>query len=161
MKIFKIAAIGVAGIFICLGLAMAEGAVLLPDLTVESVTFVPLAKEGGAIDSAMISVKNQGKGDAAECVLSLSCSALLCNEGDECEKLSQLINGNIPVPALKSGEEIKLQWKPASPVIWTGGKYSVAAGIDKFNAVQESDEANNIKQSTVYVKSMSPRPGAY
>jgi hypothetical protein len=161
MRNFKIAASAMMGIFICFGLALAKESVLLPDLTVESVAFVPLAKEGGVINSVMINVKNQGKGDAAECLLSLNCSAITCNEGSECEKLSQMINGNIQVPALKSGEEINLQWKPASPVIWTGGKYSLTAQIDKFNAVEESDEANNIKQSTVYTKSLSPRPGVY
>ena len=159
MRSFKIAVSCVVSIFICFGLAMAEGTVLLPDLIVDSVTFAPLAKEGGVVNSVMISVKNQGKGDAAGCLLSLSCSALTCNGGSECEKLSQLINGTIQVPALKSGEEINLQWKPASPISWAGGKYSVTAEIDKFNAVQEADETNNIKQSTVYIKSLSPRPG--
>jgi hypothetical protein len=159
MRCFKITAVVAAGVFICFGSAMAEGVVLLPDLTVESVTFQPLPKEGGVIDSVMIGIKNQGKGDAIKCALSLSCSSIRCDEGSECEKISRLINKNIPVPALKSGEGISLKWKPDVPISWIGGKYSVAAVIDKFNAVQESDEANNAGQNTVYVKSFSPRQG--
>jgi len=143
--------------FLFISLVIAQAQELLPDLQVDSVSFSPVPKENGAIDSAKISVSNQGKADAAECVLGLSCTAKQCNEGKKCDELSRLISADIAVPALKQGEKADLLWQPAAPMLWVSGKYSLVASIDKYSAVKESDEANNNAQSTTFVQSLSPR----
>lgn len=157
MKSFKAYIVAMAAIFICLPAALAETNVVLPDLVVESVDFHPAPKENGIIESAEISVINKGAGGAQECILALDCEVIKCYMGRQCDMVSHLVNGNLFVPALKSGEKVKLQWKPSSPINWAPGKYSVVAEIDRYNAVQESNESNNIQRSSIYIGSLSPR----
>ncbi len=146
----------VLAVFTAGALAMAEEP--LADLIVTSVDFQPLPREGGYIDSIKISVANRGKAPADKCVLNLGCSATKCSSADSCSELSRLISADIPVPSLKSGESVVLEWSPASVLKWPAGKYSVVAAIDKYNAVRESNETNNTAQSAVYIKALSPRP---
>lgn len=128
------------------------------DLMIESVDFVPPPQEGSTVDSVKICVMNQGKADAQSCVLSLRCNVTGCNEGDQCDQMSRLINGEVTVPAIKSNQKACVEWKPQAPVKWISGKYYLVAEIDKYNAVPEADEANNIKKTAIFVTSLSPRP---
>ena len=155
MKGFKICLIAI--VLVC-AYSIAKAADLLPDLVVESADFVPRPKEMGLIDLVKICVANQGKVDAGKCTLSLSCTAIKCADGQQCDEISRLIQGDIPVPALKSGERTCVEWKSPSVITWITGKYSLTTQIDKYNAVQESNETNNINQSTIYIKSFSPKP---
>ncbi len=157
MKIIKTFIIGLAGIFILLPAAFAEVNVLFPDLVVESVDFRPAPKENGIIESVEIVVANKGTGGAGECILTLDCEVIRCYMGRQCDMVSHLVNGSIFVPALKSGEKTNLQWKPSSPINWVPGKYSVVAEIDRYTAVQESNESNNMQRSSIYIQSLSPR----
>lgn len=159
MRITGICLFCVIAVIVCCGTGLAETAVL-PDLVVESVDFVPVPKEYGFLDAIKITVTNQGKADAAKCTLSLSCAVTKCNAGNDCEGVSSLVRGDMPVPAIKKGERISLEWTPASAIRWAPGKYSVAADIDKYNAVQEANEENNITKSAIWVKSLSPRVAA-
>ncbi len=165
MKKAKLFLSGLALLFICFGMVSAEGiesktleTLPAPDLVIKSVNFVPIPKEGGSIDLVKISVMNQGGADAGRCVLALSCMAIRCDEGNKCDEISRSISAEILVPPLKRGESIDLEWHPASSIRWVGGKYSVSADIDKYSVVQESNEANNICKSLVYINSFSPRP---
>ncbi|MDD4899036.1 MAG: CARDB domain-containing protein [Candidatus Omnitrophica bacterium] len=143
--------------FLFISLIIAQAQELLPDLQVDSINFTPVPKENGAINSAKISISNQGKADAAACVLGLSCTVKQCNEGKKCDELSRLISADIAVPALKQGEKADLLWQPAAPMLWVSGKYSLIVSIDKYNVVKESDELDNNAQSTTFVQSLSPR----
>jgi len=154
MARIKLFLIDIIVFFVCFGIANASP---LPDLVVESVDFLPPPKEGKNIDSVKISVMNQGKGEAGKCTLSLSCTAIKCNEGNKCNEVSRLISADIAVAPLKQGEKTVLEWQPDSSIQWVSGKYSVAADIDKYNVVQESDETNNTSKSVFYIKSFSPR----
>lgn len=154
MRGVKIFLSGIAAFFICFEISFA---LPLPDLAVNSIDFVPAPKEGRNIDLVKISVINQGKAGAEKCILVLSCVAVKCNEGSKCDEVSRLISADIAVPPLEQGEEVDLEWKPVSPIEWISGKYSVVAGIDKYNAVQESNETNNAGKSVIYIKSFSPR----
>ena len=156
---------GIIIFFICFGIVLAEGvesktvkALPLPDLVVKSIDFVPVPKEGENIGSVKISVMNQGEADAGKCVLSLSCMVIKCNEGNKCDEVRRAISAEILVPPLKQGEEVGLEWRPASSIQWVGGKYSVVADIDKYSVVQESNEANNTCKRLIYINSFSPRP---
>jgi hypothetical protein len=153
-KIFLICAVMVV---ICYGVVLAQKAALLPDLSINSVDFVPIPKENGSIDLLKISVGNQGEADAAACILGLSCTVIECNQGNRCEEISSLIHADIAVPAIKKGEKINLEWRPTSSTKWISGKYTVVAEIDKYNAVQESNETNNINKAMIFVTSLSPR----
>jgi len=159
-------------VIICCGVILAQAAetkaiesgkqvmnktVLLPDLIIKSVDFYPVPKENELIGLVKISVVNQGAADAATCTLGLSCVVAKCNEGNKCEETSRLIRANITVPALKKGQILDLEWKPASPIEWVSGKYSVVAEIDKYNTVQESNETNNVSRCMILITSLSPR----
>jgi len=164
IKRIKLFLIGIIVFFICSGIVLAEGTeskvantLPLPDLVVNSVDFVPVAKEGGVINLVKIGVMNQGKADAGKCILGLSCTAIKCNEGNKCDEISRLISADIAVSPLKQGEKADLEWQPTSSIQWVSGKYSVVADIDKYNAVQESEETNNTSKSVIYIKSFSPR----
>ena len=164
MRVNKIFLIGIAVVIIYCGMALAgtEGqdvnkTNLLPDLQVVSINFVPVPREGEPLDSVKISVLNQGQADAAKSTLGLSCTVIKCNEADRCSEASSLIQADIPVPEIKKGEQISFEWAPASLVRWPSGKYAVSASIDKYNAVHESNEANNAAKSEIYIKSFSPR----
>ncbi len=164
MAKLKLFIINITFVFIFPAITLAEsvesksaGAPFSPDLVVNSVNFSPAPEEGRSIQSVKISVTNQGKADAGKCVLSLSCMAKKCNEGAKCSEISRLISADIPVPPLKQGEATEVEWRPASLIQWASGKYSVSADIDKYSVVRESNEANNIVQSAVYIRSFSAR----
>lgn len=168
MKKVKLFLGGIVISFICSGIFLAEGVesktaqalplLTMPDLVVKSISFVPVPKEGSSIDLVKIDIMNQGNADAGKCVLGLNCMVIRCDEGNKCDEISRSISADILVPALKQGETIVLEWHPASPIRWIGGKYSVVANVDKYSVVQESNEANNVCRSLVYINSFSPRP---
>ena len=165
MKEAKLFLSGMIALIICFGIISAEGAeqdaiktLPVPDLVIASMSFVPVPKVGSDIGTLKINVTNQGNADAAKCVLGLSCMVVKCDEGNKCDEVSRAISAEILVPPLRSGERTEIDWKPASPAQWIGGKYSVAACIDKYSVVQEANEANNICKSFVYIESISPRP---
>jgi subtilase family serine protease len=133
----------------------------LPDLVIKSVDLLPAPRENQPVNLIKIQVANQGDADASACVLGLSCVVAKCNEGDSCDRLSRLINGDIPVPALKKGEKVDLEWRPASNMIWVSGKYSLVAEIDKYNVVRESNELNNVAKCMIHVTTFSPRQSTY
>ncbi|MDD5427715.1 MAG: CARDB domain-containing protein [Candidatus Omnitrophica bacterium] len=129
----------------------------LPDLVINSIDFIPAPEHKGRIEEVRMGVVNKGPGDAAGCVLNLTCRVVKCDEGDSCDEFSRAIAGDIAVPPLKRGEKAEVTWRPASPMRWVAGKYSVAAGIDKYNSVNESNEENNVNKSFIYIKSFSSR----
>jgi len=166
MRYFKVFLIALVTLIICNGIVLAQttegkNALPLPDLIIKSVVFVPVPKENGPVDVIRIQVANQGQADASACVLSLSCVASKCDEGNYCDKLSKLIRGDIAVPALKKGENTNIEWKPSSSVIWVSGKYSLVAEIDKYNVVRESNEINNVAKCLVHITTFTPRKAAY
>jgi len=154
---------GIVILFICFVVVSAEGTepsmdtlpLSDPDLMVSSINFVPTPKDGGSIDLVKIVVMNRGQADADKCVLGLGCTVIKCNEGNKCDEVGRSISAEIPVPPLKQKEAVTLEWRPASPVKWIGGKYSVVADIDKYMTIKEINEGNNTYRKLIYLNQPS------
>jgi PGF-pre-PGF domain-containing protein len=108
---------------------------LLPDLTIESLSWSPEAPKAGDNIAFTAIIKNNGPG--ASLGSKLKYSVNITNE-----------TGEVMVPALAAGETTKgnFSWTPANE-----GYFEIKAVVDADAVVSESAEANNAVSKTVTV----------
>ena len=126
----------------------------MPDLEVKEINIIPEPKEGAVLNSVKILVLNEGTADAAANKMQISCMVAGCRPGGNCEAVSSKVRGIIDVPVIKKGTIAEITWVLPSSVKWVEGKYTILAEVDKYNAVKESDESDNIKRTLIHASSI-------
>lgn len=129
----------------------------LPDLVITGIKFIAPPAEGQNVSWIQINVKNQGLADAKENTLKLSSMVASCFKPDTCKPITDLIQGNIPVPAIKSGDTETLYWSPKTPpTSWIAGNYTIIGEVDTEKAVGEQNEANNTMIFATSIPTLQP-----
>ncbi|MEM2905509.1 MAG: CARDB domain-containing protein [Candidatus Bathyarchaeia archaeon] len=112
-----------------------------PDLTTQSISFMPEEPRVGEKVNITVVVKNIGNGTAGACQ-----GALL---------VGKVVNASLSIPSLKPGESrsLMLTWTPS-----VNGTQELVFSVDHWNAVAESNEYNNQLARNINVLPALGRP---